>query len=63
MAGDDGLAAAERALALDASLAEAHAVKARILAETGRDDEACAEIDIALVSTRSPMRSTAGPGI
>ena len=46
--GDDGLAAAERALALDANLAEAHAVKARILAEIGRHDEASAEIDIAL---------------
>ena len=46
--GDDGLVAAERALALDANLAEAHAVKARVLAETGRHDEAAAEIDIAL---------------
>ena len=46
--GDDGLAAAERALALDATLAEAHAVKARILAEHGRHDEASAEIEIAL---------------
>ena len=42
--GEDGLAAAERALALDANLAEAHAVKARILAEYGRHDEASAEI-------------------
>ena len=42
--GDDGLAAAERALALDANLAEAHAVKARIFAEYGRHDEASAEI-------------------
>ena len=32
-AGDDGLVAAERALALDANLAEAHAVKARILSQ------------------------------
>ena len=46
--GDDGLAAAERALALDADLAEAHAVKARILANYGRHDEASAEIEIAL---------------
>jgi adenylate cyclase len=45
---DDGLVAAERALALDANLAEAHAVKARILADTGRHDEASAEIDVAL---------------
>jgi adenylate cyclase len=42
--GEDGLAAAERALALDANLAEAHAVKARIFAEYGRHDEASAEI-------------------
>ena len=46
--GDDGLFAAGRALALDAKLAEAHAVKARILTDNGRDDEALAEIDIAL---------------
>ena len=46
--GDDGLAAADRALALDASLAEAHAVRARVLADTGREDEATTEIDIAL---------------
>ena len=46
--GDDGLAAAERALVLDADLAEAHAVKARILADNGHHDEASAEIDIAL---------------
>jgi adenylate cyclase len=46
--GDDGLAAAERALTLDANLAEAHAVKARILSEYGRTDAAAAEIDAAL---------------
>ncbi len=46
--GDDGLVPAERALALDANLAEAHAVKARILAQHGRHDEATAEIDVAL---------------
>jgi adenylate cyclase len=45
---DDGLVAAERALAIDANLAEAHAVKARILAQHGRHDEAAAEIDVAL---------------
>ncbi len=45
---DDGLAAAERALALDATLAEAHAVKARIYSEDGRFDAASAEIDAAL---------------
>jgi adenylate cyclase len=46
--GDDGLAAAERALLLDPSLPEAHAVKARILADSGRHDEASAEIEVAL---------------
>jgi adenylate cyclase len=46
--GDDGLLAAERALSLDANLAEAHAVKARILSDTGRDDEAAAELARAL---------------
>ncbi len=34
--GDDGMTAAERALSLDANLAEAHAVKARILSQYGR---------------------------
>ena len=45
---DDGLAAAERALALDANLAEAHAIKAAILAGGGHYDEAAAEIATAL---------------
>jgi len=46
--GDDGLAAAERALTLDPSLAEAHAVKAKILTELGQTDEASREIEVAL---------------
>ncbi len=46
--GDGGLAAAERALTLNPDLAEAHAVKARILSEENRTDEADREIDIAL---------------
>src|SRR5436305_4290084 len=46
--GDGGLAAAERALALNPDLAEAHAVKARILSEENLNDEARREIDIAL---------------
>jgi adenylate cyclase len=45
---DAGLAAAERALALDPTLAEAHAVKARVYSEDGRYDAAAAEIDAAL---------------
>ncbi len=46
--GEDGLATAERALALDANLAEAHAIKARILSQHGRHAEAASEIDVAL---------------
>ena len=46
--GENGLAAAERALSLDANLAEAHAVKARILSEEGRHDAASDEIEVAL---------------
>jgi adenylate cyclase len=45
---DDGLAAAERALSLDPGLAEAHAVRARHLFRLSRQDEADAEIEIAL---------------
>jgi adenylate cyclase len=46
--GDGGLAAAERALALDANLAEAHAVKASYFGENGQHENASAEIDVAL---------------
>src|SRR5580658_3640148 len=46
--GDGGLAAAERALALNPELAEAHAVKASLLAGAGLADEAAAESDIAV---------------
>ena len=46
--GDDGLHAADRALALDANFAAAHAVRARILSEGGRHEEAAREIDVAL---------------
>src|SRR5262249_52745003 len=46
--GDGGVAAAERSLALNPDLAEAHAVKARILSEENRYDEADREINIAL---------------
>ena len=45
---DDGAAAAERALALDANLAEAHAAVARIMTRGGRFDESRREIEIAL---------------
>ena len=46
--GDGGLAASERALELNPDLAEAHAVKARILSEENRTDEASREIETAL---------------
>jgi adenylate cyclase len=46
--GDDGSAAAERAIELDGNLAEAHAAKARILAQDEHFDEAVREIDFAL---------------
>jgi adenylate cyclase len=45
---DDGLVAAERALVLAPNLPEAHAVKARILADNGRHEDASAEIEMAL---------------
>jgi adenylate cyclase len=44
----DGLAAAERALALDPHLAEAHAIKAQILLADGDADAGAAEVAIAL---------------
>jgi adenylate cyclase len=47
-AGDGGLAAAERALALDPGLAEAHAAKARVLIAGGRLDQATIEVEAAL---------------
>jgi adenylate cyclase len=45
---DDGMAAAQRALALDPDLAEAHAVKAYILLMKGDTEAAAAEISVAL---------------
>ena len=45
---DDGLAAAERALALDSTIAEAHLPRAWHLALRGRIDEADGEIETAL---------------
>ena len=46
--GENGLAAAERALSLDPALAEAHAVRARVLNAAGRREEAFEEIRLAL---------------
>jgi adenylate cyclase len=45
---NDGSAAAERALALDPNIAEAHLPKAWRLAEQGAHEEANAELDVAL---------------
>jgi adenylate cyclase len=45
---DDGLAASERALALDPTIAEARLPKAWHLALLGRDEEAAAELETAL---------------
>jgi adenylate cyclase len=60
--GDDGLAAAERALALDSTLAEPHALKANILASHGSDDEAFVELAqaLALDSESDVVNATAG---
>ncbi len=46
--GDDGLAAAERAIELDGDLAEAHAAKSQVLRQNAHFDEALREIEIAL---------------
>ncbi|MDZ4867228.1 MAG: adenylate/guanylate cyclase domain-containing protein [Alphaproteobacteria bacterium] len=46
--GDGGLGSAERALSIDDKVAEAHAVKAMILFEDGRRDEATPELAAAL---------------
>jgi adenylate cyclase len=46
--GEDALAAAERALAINPKLAEAHCVKAQLLEEEGKQAEANAEIETAL---------------
>ncbi|MGZ3276368.1 MAG: TIR domain-containing protein, partial [Caulobacteraceae bacterium] len=46
--GEDGLMAAEKALELDPDLAEAHALKASILYQSGRREEAWNEIATAL---------------
>ena len=46
--GDGGLASAERALSIDPDIAEAHCVRARHLSDAGRNDQADAEIAIAL---------------
>jgi adenylate cyclase len=47
-AGDDGLAASERAIHLDPEVAEPHAVKAQVLGEHNRMNEAFGELELAL---------------
>jgi adenylate cyclase len=46
--GDDGLAAADRAISLDPALAEPHAAKARILVSLRQGDQALVELKLAL---------------
>ncbi|HVN34070.1 MAG TPA: adenylate/guanylate cyclase domain-containing protein [Casimicrobiaceae bacterium] len=46
--GEDGLAAAERAIELDANLADAHAAKARVLMQQARFDESLREVETSL---------------
>ncbi|MGH7011215.1 MAG: TIR domain-containing protein [Caulobacteraceae bacterium] len=60
--GDDGLAAAERAIALDPSLGDPHAVKAQVRWIQGRHEEARGELDLALrLTPNSPdVNSAAG---
>lgn len=48
VAGDNGWDAAQKALALDPTLADAHAARGRVLADGGRFDEATAEHELAL---------------
>jgi adenylate cyclase len=48
--GDGGLAAADRALQIEPGLAEAHAVKARVLASGGAMEDAATEIALALAA-------------
>ena len=45
---DGGMAAAERAIALDGNLAEAHAARAHVLIRDGYHDEAWREVEVAL---------------
>src|SRR4029453_17002118 len=46
--GDNGLAAAERAIELDANLAEAHAAKSQVMRQNARIDAAIRENELAL---------------
>jgi adenylate cyclase len=63
-AGDEGWTSAEKALALDPDLAEAHAAKGTVLYYRGRMDEAEAEIEIALrLDPTSPDVNGAAGGL
>ena len=53
---ESGLSAAEKALALDPTLAEAHATRGRVLADLGRYDEAVAEHEQSLRLSRGEVQ-------
>jgi adenylate cyclase len=59
---EGGMAAAERALALDPSLPDAHAARGRVLSGLGRYDEAVAELDTALSLDPESYEANAAAG-
>jgi adenylate cyclase len=61
--GDNGLAAAERAIELDGSLAEAHSAKAQVLWQNTRFDEALREIELALRLDAESYEVNRGAGL
>ena len=62
MQSNDGMQAAERALALDPNMAEAHAVKAYILLMKGDTDAAAAEVAVALKLDPDSYEATRAAG-
>jgi adenylate cyclase len=60
---DGGLAAAERAIALDADLAEAHAARGRVLTRESAGDEAEREIETASSGSRVLRSQCRGGGL
>jgi adenylate cyclase len=60
---DHGLAAAERSIALDASLSEAHSAKARALTNLGDYDGASREVEIALRLDPDSYEANVGAGV
>ena len=61
-AGTNGLESAERALELEQGLAEPHTVKARLLYEMGRSDEAIREVEMALALDPGSYEVNLGAG-